>query len=93
MKEFTRTIETEEVVYEITKEELLKIKREERVKGRMDIVEYVSFAFDNFYLVLNFHGKMEFMKQMFHFIVNDAPGIENINKLSFQDYIKKYRSK
>lgn len=93
MKEFTRTVEKEEIVYEITKQELLKIRNEERVKGRMDIVEYVTFTFDHFYLKLNTGGKLEFMKQLFHFIVNDAPGIENTYRLTFQEYIKKYRSK
>lgn len=38
MKEIKREVTTEQVVYEITKEELDSIKREERNKGRDDVL-------------------------------------------------------
>ena len=91
MKEFTRTIEKEQVVYEITQEELYEIKNKERIKGRYDIIEYVRFAFENYYLELNVRGKSRFVVDMFNCIVNEECVIKNIYNLSFKDYVKKYR--
>ena len=91
MKEFTRTVEKEQIVYEITKEELDKIKREERVKGRYDIVEYARFAWNNYYLQLNTGCKIRFVKDLFDFVVNEDDSIKNIYNLSFHEYVKKYR--
>jgi hypothetical protein len=92
MREFTRTVEKEQTVYEITKEELEDIKREARNKGRYDVIEYVRFAWNNFYLELNLAGRQNFLIDMFNCIVNEEGIIKNMYNLSFKDYVKKYRS-
>lgn len=92
VKEFTRTVEKEQTVYEITKEELDEIKRKARNNGRYDIIEYVIFAWNNYYLQLNVGGKHQFLIDMFNCIVNEEDTIKNIHNLSFKDYVKKYRN-
>lgn len=92
MKEFTRTVEKEQIVYEITKEELEEIKRKERDKGRYDIIEYARFAWENYCFELNVRGKHSYLVDMFNCIVNEEGVIKNIYNLSFKDYVAKYRN-
>ena len=91
MKEFEKEITTKHVVYEITKEELDKIKREERYKGRMDIIEYIRFSIKNFYLELNYKGTIEACCNVLDFINDETNTIKNVYGYSFQDFIKKER--
>lgn len=91
MKEIKREVTTEQVVYEITKEELEKIKIEERNKGRYDIIAYIGFSLKNFQYKLNFGGASEFISDLADFISDRSNTIRNSYKYSFWDFIKQYR--
>ena len=53
MKEIKREVTTEQTVYEVTKEELEKIKHDARIEGRYDILKYFCFALQNYRYELN----------------------------------------
>lgn len=93
MKEFEKEIVTKQTVtvYEITKEELEKIKEEERFKGRLDIIEYIRFSIKNFYLELNIAGTTEACCNIIDFINEKTNTIKNVYGYSFQDFLKKER--
>lgn len=91
MVEIEKEITQKQVIYEITKEELDAIKREERNKGRDDIAGYIAFSIKNFYLKMNFGGLCGFFSCLVDFINQDSSSIKNTYGYSFSDYMKKYR--
>ena len=91
MKEIKREVTTEQVVYEITKEELDSIKREERNKGRDDALGYIGFSIKNYRYEITIAGINKFVRELVDFLSNRTNTIQNIYGYSFWDYIKKYR--
>ena len=91
MKEIKREVTTEQVVYEITKEELDSIKREERNKGRDDVLGYIGFSIKNYRYEITIAGIKNFVKELVDFLSDRTNTIQNIYGYSFWDYIKKYR--
>lgn len=91
MVEIVKEVTQKQVVYEITKEELEAIKREERNKGRNDIAEYIGFSIRNFYLKWNVGGALEFITCLVDFINKDTSMIENTYDYSFEDFVNEYR--
>ena len=90
MREFIRTVEKEQVVYEITKKELEQIKRTERNKGRNDIIGYVGFCGQNYKLQLNIAGCVSLCEEIIDFMLGRKNYISNVYEYSFNDYIQKY---
>lgn len=91
MKEIRKEITTEQIVYEITKEELEKIKRDERVNGRYDIIRYLIFTMQHYRYELNVGGMMKFIKELIQFLGGETNVIKNTFRYSFDDYVLKYR--
>ena len=92
MKEIKKSIVSEVTIYELTKEELEEIKKNERLKGRDDIRQYVNFAWHNFYLELNYKGKVEFFIETCNFLLNGENNIHNVYKMPFDKFIETYRN-
>lgn len=93
MKEFEKEIVTKQTVtvYEITKEELEKIKEEERYEGRQDVIEYIKFCAKYFTFNLNLPGIGKFVGCLGNFIHGRSNTIDNIYNYSFYDFIKEKR--
>lgn len=91
MKEIKKEVTTEQVIYEISKEELESIKREERNKGRYDILGYIGFALKNYHCKLNLYGLSELVGDLVNFMSDKTNTIQNVYGYSFWDYMKKYR--
>ena len=91
MKEFKKNVVTEQIVYEITKEELNKIKEEERRKGRQDVIEYLSLTIQKYVLVFNLGGQLNWLKEAIDFLYGRTNSINNLCGYSFQDFVKKCR--
>lgn len=91
MVEIEKEITQKQVIYEITKEELDEIKREERNKGRDDIAGYIAFSIKNFYLQMNFGGLTKLFSCLVDFLNQNSSMIKNTYGYSFSDYVRKYR--
>ena len=91
MKEIKKEITTEQTVYEITKEELESIKREERTNGRYDVIGYIGFSMKNYRYEINLAGIGKFIDELVDFLSDRTMTIQNIYGYSFRDYINKYR--
>ena len=91
MKEIKREVTKEQIVYEITKEELNKIKQEARNEGRQDVLEYIHFAITRYHLRMNFGGITEFFFELINFVCRKSHTIGNTANYSFWDYIKNFR--
>lgn len=91
MKEFKKNIVTEHVVYEITKEELEKIKEEERRKGRQDVIEYLNLTIQKYVRVFNLSGQLNWLREAIDFLYGRTNSIDNLHGYSFQDFIKMCR--
>lgn len=91
MKEIKREVTKEQIVYEITKEELNKIKQEARNEGRQDVLEYIRFAIKRYRLRMNFGGITEFFSELVDFVCQESYTIRNTANYSFRDYIDNFR--
>lgn len=91
MKEIKSTIITEQTIYEITKDELDAIKRNERAEGRMDVAMYLSFAIKHYYCELNLFGVTSLLGDIVDFLCEKTNTIRNTYGYSFGEYIRKYR--
>lgn len=95
MKEIKREVVTEEVIaYELTKEELDKIKQEERNRGRAggidDIRRYFWFCKENSAYVFNYGYAMRFLKDVLLFLDGQQDYVENKYGYSFKEYLKRF---
>ena len=91
MKEIKREVTKKQIVYEITKEELNKIKQEARNEGRQDVLEYIRFAIKRYRLKMNFRGITEFFYELVDFVCQESHTIRNTANYSFWDYINNFR--
>lgn len=91
MKEIKREVTKEQIVYEITKEELNKIKQEARNEGRQDVLEYICFAIKRYRLKMNFGGITEFFSELVDFVSQESHTIRNTANYSFWDYINNFK--
>lgn len=91
MKEIKKEITREEIVYEVTKEELDSIKREERIKGRNDVMDYIGFSMHNYHYKMNLGGMQSFLCELIDFVADKTITIQNVYGYSFKDYINKYK--
>lgn len=91
MKEIEKEITTKQVIYEITKEELEKIKTNERNNGRYDIIEYLKFAISNYHLKMNLGGATQLVSDICDFIMDRTNNIQNTSNRSFDEFIRRYR--
>lgn len=87
MKEIKREITKEQIVYEITKEELEAIKMKERNEGRVDVLNYFIFSIKNYKYEMNLRGMQNLIENIVDFLINKTNAIENIYGYSFHDYI------
>ena len=87
MKEIKREVVTQQTIYEVTKEELDKIKQDARLEGRKDILEYIIFAVKHYYFKMNIGGMCECYHDIVKFVVGDSDRIKNTADYSFWDYI------
>jgi hypothetical protein len=88
MTEIKREVVKEQIIYEITKEELEQLKRDERIKGRHEVCDYIDFCLRNFRFELNVGGLCRLIPQLCDFIRGTSVGIENTYNYSFKDYIQ-----
>lgn len=88
MKEIKKEIIKEQVVYEITKEELEAIKIAERNKGRTDILDYLAFSINNYLYELNLKGLQYLCENLVDFLNGKTTIIKNVYGYSFRDFIK-----
>ena len=93
MTEIKREVVKEQIIYEITKEELEQLKRDERNKGRDEMISYIGFCLSNFSYDLNLYGTSEFISQLCDFIKGTTIGIENTYNYSFRDYIRSLKER
>lgn len=93
MKEFEKEITQKQVMYEISKEELESIRREERNKGRDDILGYIGFSMKNYRYETTIAGIVNLVREVVDFVSNRTNTIQNVYGYSFSDYINKYRMK
>lgn len=87
MKEIKKEVIKEQIMYEITKEELETIKREERIKGRNDIISYFIFSIQNYYYQLNIRGMQLLIENIINFLSRETNTIQNAYGYSFRDYM------
>lgn len=91
MKAIKRSVTESKVFYEISEDELNKIKREERAKGRQDVAEYIDFAYCNYIYKINIGGAFDFIKDVIKFCRFEINNIDNNYKYNFFDFVKRYR--
>lgn len=89
MKKYKKETVISEEFYEISKEELEKIKKQERARGRSELAEYILFCYSNYILKMNLGGLLEFLKEILGFLNREKDGISNKYEISFFEYIKK----
>lgn len=87
MKEIKRTEVKNQIVYEITKEELEAIKITERNKGRVDILSYLVFSIKNYRWEFNLKGIKLYFENLIDFLDDKTTIIENIYGYSFHYYV------
>lgn len=92
MKEIKRNVTELKTLYEISEDELIKIKRKERAKGRQDVAEYIDFAFCNYIYEMNIRGMMGFIERLIKFCRLEINNIDNYYKYNLSDFVKKYRN-
>lgn len=80
-----------EKLKDIITEEIEEIRREERNKGRDDVVNYIFFSAKNFHLEFNITGINSFVRGIICFVCGETDTIENVYGYSFWDYVEKYR--
>ena len=90
MKEVKREVTKEEIMYEITKEELSRLKKEERRKGRYDILGYLCFSIKYYQYELNIAGMKCLVEDIFKFVTDQTNTIRNWHGYSFDDYVREY---
>lgn len=88
MKEIKKEVITEQTIYEITKEELDKIKKDKRIEGIQDISNYVLFSLKNYKYKLNITGVYDLIVAIIDFLDNKTNIIENTYGYSFEDFCK-----
>lgn len=86
MKKYEKQITVSEEFYEISKEELEKIKKAERVRGRAELADYILFCYSNYTFKMNVGGVLEFFKELLAFLFRDKNGISNKRNIDFFDY-------
>lgn len=91
MKEIKREVVSDQTIYEVTKEELDKIKQDARFEGRKDILEYITFAIKHYYFKSNIAGMCECYHDIVKFVVGDSHTIKNTANYSFWDYMNNYK--
>lgn len=82
-KESLKTI----VFYELSEDDLNLIKRNERIKGRTEIINYIKFSLKYYPFKLNIAGTFNFINDLIAFLSNKNSFIQNVYKLSFNDFI------
>lgn len=87
MTEIKKEITKEQVVYEITKEELEAIRITERNKGRSDILDYLAFSIKNYLYEFNLRGLQLFCENLIDFLNGKTITIKNVYGYSFHEYI------
>ena len=85
MKEIKRNVTELKTLYEISEDELIKIKRKERAKGRQDVAEYIDYE-------MNIRGMMGFIERLIKFCRLEINNIDNYYKYNLSDFVKKYRN-
>lgn len=88
MLEIKKEVVKEQIVYEVSKEELEKIKRDELNKGRKEMLNYIGFCIVNFPYELNLYGVTELTSGICKFINGETVGIPNKHKYSFMGYVE-----
>lgn len=88
MKKYEKQITVSEEFYEISKEELEKIKKAERVRGRAELADYILFCYSNYILKMNVGGLFEFLKEVLDFLGRKKNEISNKYEIGFFDYAK-----
>lgn len=89
MKKYEKQITVSEEFYEISKEELEKMKKSERARGRSELANYILFCFSNYIFKTNIGGLLEFLKELLSFLDRKEDKISNICEINFFDYVKK----
>lgn len=87
MKEIKKEVTKEQIVYEITKEELEAIKRKERIGGRNDILGYMRFSIKFYRYKLNIRGMELLIENLIDFVSGKTNIIENACGYSLHDYV------
>ena len=90
MKEIKRQVTQEQIVYEISEEELNKIKQKMIERGRKEVLQYLSFTIRNYHIKMNFGGATHFLGELIDFICGQTNTIKNTFGYSFWDYIKQF---
>lgn len=88
MKKYEKQITVSEEFYEISKEELEKIKKAERVRGRVELADYILFCYSNYIFKINVGGVFEFLKEVLDFLARKKDKISNKYEIGFFDYAK-----
>lgn len=88
MKKYEKQITVSEEFYEISKEELEKIKKAERVRGRAELADYILFCYSNYIFKINVGGVFEFLKEVLDFLARKKDEISNKYEINFFDYAK-----
>ena len=88
MKKYEKQITVSEEFYEISKEELEKIKKAERVRGRTELADYILFCYSNYIFKINVGGVFEFLKEVLDFLARKKDEISNKYEIGFFDYAK-----
>lgn len=91
MQIIEKEITKNQIVYELTQEELNNIKREERNKGRHDVIGYLIFVLKHYRYELNIAGMRYFIFDLVDFLTGKTNTIQNICQYSFNDYLDDYR--
>ena len=88
MKKYEKQITVSKEFYEISKEELEKIKKAERVRGRAELADYILFCYSNYIFKINVGGVFEFLKEVLDFLTRKKDEISNKYEIDFFDYAK-----
>jgi len=91
MEEVRQVISVEQTTYVLTKEELEKLKKDERIKGRNDILDYLQFSIKNYRYEMNIYGMKQLIVDIIDFITKTKNIVDNTYRYSFSDYIKRFK--
>ena len=87
MKKYEKETVISEEFYEISKEELEKIKKQERARGRSDS-NNILFCYSNYILKINLGGLLEFLKEILGFLNREKDGHQTNMKFLFLNILR-----
>lgn len=90
MKKYTNQIEKEEIIYELTQDELCDLLKNSFNKSKKYIGDYILFCYNHYIYKLNISGLIDLLSDIISFVCGNSNYIRNTYKLDYFDFLNKY---